>query len=203
MHGLQARLERKEQSILFLNRRGYSSAMQCRKCGHAEECTHCSITLTYHRADETLRCHLCGLEKPAPARCPECGSPEIKWRGTGTQRVEEAVLRVAPRARIERMDTDTMGKKNRFREVLAKFREVYGTDRFHSEDKEEASHADGIFMEQIGALVPVHPVPQVLSLNRRTTDSANLVYSDNRLGRGINLIRAKLKGAVRRLKCKR
>ncbi len=122
VHGLQARLERKEQSILFLNRRGYSSAMQCRKCGHAEECTHCSITLTYHRADETLRCHLCGLEKPAPARCPECGSPEIKWRGTGTQRVEEAVLRVAPRARIERMDTDTMGKKNRFREVLAKFR---------------------------------------------------------------------------------
>jgi primosomal protein N' (replication factor Y) len=122
VHGLQARLERKEQSILFLNRRGYSSAMQCRKCGHAEECAHCSITLTYHRADETLRCHLCGLEKPAPARCPECGSPEIKWRGTGTQRVEEAVLRVAPRARIERMDTDTMGKKNRFREVLAKFR---------------------------------------------------------------------------------
>ena len=89
------------------------------------------------------------------------------------------------------------------RQVLAKFREAYGTDRFHSEDKEEASHADGIFMEQIGALVPVHPVPQVLSLNRRTPDSANLVYSDNRVGRGINLIRAKMKGAVRRLKGKR
>ena len=119
---MQARLERREQTILFINRRGYSSSMLCTKCGHVEECTHCSIALTYHRADETLRCHLCGDQKDAPLRCPKCGAPEIRWKGLGTQRVEEAVRRVMPRARIERMDTDTMSKKNRFREVLSAFR---------------------------------------------------------------------------------
>jgi len=119
---MQARFERREQTILFINRRGYSTSMLCTKCGHVEECPHCSITLTYHRTDETLRCHLCGLQKGAPARCPSCGAPDIRWRGLGTQRVEEAVRRVLPRARIERMDTDAMSKKNRFREVLAQFR---------------------------------------------------------------------------------
>lgn len=119
---MQARFERREQTILFINRRGYSSSMLCTKCGHVEECPHCSIAMTYHRADELLRCHLCGEQKPAPARCPQCGAPEIRWRGLGTQRVEEAVRRALPRARIERMDTDAMAKKNRFREVLSQFR---------------------------------------------------------------------------------
>jgi primosomal protein N' (replication factor Y) (superfamily II helicase) len=69
-----------------------------------------------------LRCHLCGETRPAPVRCPQCGAPEIRWRGLGTQRIEEAVKRVLPRARVERMDADTMAKKNRFREVLGNFR---------------------------------------------------------------------------------
>ena len=119
---MHARLERAEQTILFINRRGYSSAMLCKSCGHVEECAHCSIAMTYHRSDETLRCHLCGDQKPAPARCPQCGAPDIRWRGLGTQRVEESVRRVLPRARIERMDTDAMAQKNRFREVLSRFR---------------------------------------------------------------------------------
>ena len=119
---IQARMERREQTILFINRRGYSSSMLCTKCGHVEECRHCSIAMTYHRTDETLRCHLCGDQRNAPARCPKCGAPEIRWKGLGTQRVEEAVKRVLPRARVERMDTDTMSKKNRFREVLSQFR---------------------------------------------------------------------------------
>ncbi|HVU25262.1 MAG TPA: primosomal protein N' [Opitutus sp.] len=119
---MQARFERREQTILFINRRGYSSAMLCTKCGHVEECPHCSIALTYHRADETLKCHLCGEQRTAPARCPQCGAPDIRWRGLGTQRVEEAVRRVLPRARVERMDTDAMARKNRFREILAQFR---------------------------------------------------------------------------------
>lgn len=119
---MHARFERKEQTILFINRRGYSSSMLCTKCGHVEECAHCSIAMTYHRSDEMLRCHLCGDQKPAPARCPQCGAPDIRWKGLGTQRVEESVRRVLPRARIERMDTDAMSKKNRFREVLAQFR---------------------------------------------------------------------------------
>jgi primosomal protein N' (replication factor Y) len=119
---MQARFERREQTILFINRRGYSSSMLCTKCGHVEECAHCSIAMTYHRTDETLRCHLCGDERAAPARCPKCGAPDIRWKGLGTQRVEEAVRRVLPRARVERMDTDAMAKKNRFREVLSQFR---------------------------------------------------------------------------------
>ena len=119
---MRGRLDRREQTILFINRRGYSSSMLCTKCGHVEECTHCSIALTYHRTDETLRCHLCGDTRPAPLRCPQCGAPEIRWRGLGTQRVEEAVRRVLPRARIERMDTDAMAKKNRFRQILGDFR---------------------------------------------------------------------------------
>jgi primosomal protein N' (replication factor Y) len=119
---MHLRFERKEQTILFINRRGYSSSMQCRKCGSVEECPHCSITMTYHRTDETLRCHLCGEQRPAPVRCPKCGAPDIRWRGLGTQRVEEAVRRLLPSAKIERMDTDTMSKKNRFREILGDFR---------------------------------------------------------------------------------
>ncbi|WP_438482291.1 replication restart helicase PriA [Oleiharenicola lentus] len=119
---MQGRFERKEQMILFINRRGYSSSMQCRKCGHVETCPHCSVSMTYHRADETLKCHLCGHQRGAPSVCPSCAAPDIRWRGLGTQRVEEAVRRVLPRARLERMDTDTMSKKHRFREILGDFR---------------------------------------------------------------------------------
>lgn len=122
VEGMRARMARGEQTILFINRRGYSSAMQCRKCGHVEECPHCSVSMTYHRADETLRCHMCGHQGNAPARCPACAAPDIKWRGTGTQRVEEAVRRVMPSARLERIDSDTMAKKHRFREILGDFR---------------------------------------------------------------------------------
>jgi len=119
---MHQRFARKEQIILFINRRGYSSSMQCRKCGHVEECPHCSVAMTYHRADETLKCHLCGHQRGAPVACPACAAPDIRWRGLGTQRVEEAVRRVLPRARLERMDTDTMAKKHRFRQILADFR---------------------------------------------------------------------------------
>lgn len=122
VQALQERQDRAEQSILFINRRGYSSSILCPRCGHVETCGHCSIAMTYHRVGETLRCHLCGDERPAPIRCPSCGSPEIRWRGLGTQRVEEAVRRVVPRARIARLDADTMGAKNRFRQVLGDFR---------------------------------------------------------------------------------
>ncbi len=119
---MHQRFERKEQTILFINRRGYSSSMQCRKCGHVEECPHCSVAMTYHRADETLKCHLCGHERGAPAVCPACAAADIRWRGLGTQRVEEAVRRALPRARMERVDTDTMSKRHRFRQILGDFR---------------------------------------------------------------------------------
>jgi primosomal protein N' (replication factor Y) len=119
---LLGRFERREQSILFINRRGYSRSMVCQECGHVVECEHCSIAMTYHRVDETLRCHLCGDAKEAPVRCPACRSPKIRWPGLGTQKVEQIVQRLLPHARVVRMDTDAMSQKNRFRQVLADFR---------------------------------------------------------------------------------
>lgn len=119
---LRGRFESREQSILFINRRGYSSSMLCQECGYVAECNHCTIALTYHRTDETLRCHLCGENRPAPERCPDCGSPRIRWRGLGTQKVEDVVQRLLPQARVVRIDTDAMSQKNRFRQLLSEFR---------------------------------------------------------------------------------
>lgn len=119
---LQERFEAGEQSIIFLNRRGYSTSMLCPDCGHVEMCTHCSITLTYHRADQTLRCHLCGAQRGAPRRCSQCNSDKIRWRGFGTQRVEETIRKVLPGARVMRIDSDAMQKKNLFRQILGEFR---------------------------------------------------------------------------------
>jgi primosomal protein N' (replication factor Y) len=119
---LRGRFAAREQSILFLNRRGYSSSMVCRECGFVAECAHCSVAQTYHRTDETLKCHLCGETKEAPLRCPQCGSEQIRWKGLGTQRVEEVVKRILPSARVVRMDADAMSRKNLFREILSEFR---------------------------------------------------------------------------------
>ncbi len=119
---LRQRIERGEQSILFLNRRGFSRSLLCPECGHVAGCPHCSIALTYHRTDETLRCHGCGFVQPAPASCPECRSPKIRWRGTGTQKLEDVLKTVLPHARVMRLDADTMQRKNLFRHVLADFR---------------------------------------------------------------------------------
>ena len=119
---LKGRFENKEQSILFINRRGYSSSMICKECGYVAECEHCSIAMTYHRTDETLKCHLCGEQREAPARCPGCGSAKIRWRGLGTQKVEEIVQRLMPAARVVRIDADAMAQKNRMRQLLGEFR---------------------------------------------------------------------------------
>ncbi len=119
---LRDRFEKKEQSILFINRRGFSSSMLCQDCGHVEICDHCSVPMTYHRSDETLKCHLCGDEADAPIRCPSCKSPKIRWKGMGTQRIEDAVTRVLPKAKVVRIDADTMSRKHLFREILGDFR---------------------------------------------------------------------------------
>jgi primosomal protein N' (replication factor Y) len=119
---MRDRFAKREQVILFINRRGYSSSMLCPECGHVVMCPHCSVSLTYHRTDETLKCHLCGVVQPAPLVCPQCRSPKVRMRGTGTQKVEEHVRRLLRDARVVRIDTDTMGKHNRFREILGDFR---------------------------------------------------------------------------------
>jgi primosomal protein N' (replication factor Y) len=118
------RLERKEQTILFLNRRGYSSSLVCEKCGHVCGCPNCSLALTYHRPEQVLRCHLCGYNEAVPQICPDekCKNPGIRYSGLGTQKVEEVLGKLFPRARIRRMDADVMKRKNDYREVLGDFR---------------------------------------------------------------------------------
>lgn len=99
------RLEKKEQTILFMNRRGYANFVSCRSCGQAVRCPHCDVTLTLHR-DGTLRCHYCGYHIPMPPVCPSCGSPFLAGFGTGTQKLETITRKMFPEARILRMDAD-------------------------------------------------------------------------------------------------
>ncbi len=114
-------LERGEQTILFLNRRGYSTFVSCRSCGYVCKCPHCSITMTYHASDDSLTCHYCGHKEKSPDVCPECESLYIKYFGTGTQRVEEDILKEFPDASILRMDADTTSKKLSHQKLLKKF----------------------------------------------------------------------------------
>jgi primosomal protein N' (replication factor Y) len=118
------RLERKEQTILFLNRRGYSSSLLCEKCGHVCGCPNCSVALTYHRPEQVLRCHVCGHHERVPPACPneKCRNPGIRYSGLGTQKVEEVLGKLFPAARIRRMDADVMKRKDDYRRVLGEFR---------------------------------------------------------------------------------
>ena len=118
------RLERGEQTILFLNRRGYSTSLLCPKCGYVAECPNCSVSLTYHRIDQRLACHICGHNEKVPLVCPEpkCKNPAIRFAGTGTQKVEEVLAKLFPKARVKRMDADTMKRKDGYRHVLGDFR---------------------------------------------------------------------------------
>jgi primosomal protein N' (replication factor Y) len=118
------RLERNEQVILFLNRRGYSTALQCPLCGYVAGCPNCSVSLTFHRPDQRLRCHICGHDQPVPAVCPnqKCRNPEIRYSGLGTQKVEDTLGRLFPHARIKRMDADALKRKDDYRRILGDFR---------------------------------------------------------------------------------
>ncbi|MED4452829.1 primosomal protein N' [Metabacillus fastidiosus] len=120
---LQDRLAKGEQSVLFLNRRGYSSFVMCRDCGYVIQCAHCDISLTYHRFSQSLKCHYCGHEEHMPTKCPECESEHIRFFGTGTQKVEEEILKVLPEARIIRMDVDTTSRKGAHEKLLTEFGE--------------------------------------------------------------------------------
>jgi len=119
---IEARLARKEQSILFLNRRGFSTSLSCNACGYVAECPNCSVSLTFHRAENRIVCHICGHTAIAPGKCPDCKTPGIKFSGFGTERVEEIVTKLFPKATVRRMDADTMTRKEAYREVLTAFR---------------------------------------------------------------------------------
>ncbi len=119
---LEQRLEKGEQSILFLNRRGFARSLQCHACGHVCQCPHCAVALTYHRTDERLVCHVCGYQSIVPRKCPECRDPGILFQGYGTQKVEEVLAKVFPQAKFARIDADAMRRKNALRDTLAAFK---------------------------------------------------------------------------------
>jgi primosomal protein N' (replication factor Y) len=121
---IEQRIERGEQTILFLNRRGYSSSLQCPLCGFVAQCPNCSVSLTYHRQEQKLRCHICGHSEPVPKICPDakCKNPAIRYAGLGTQKVEDTLNKLFPNARIKRMDADTMKRKDDYRNILGDFR---------------------------------------------------------------------------------
>lgn len=120
---LAARLERGEQTVLLLNRRGFSTFVMCRSCGYVAGCPECDISLTYHSRSDNLRCHYCGHAEPAPKLCPECGSEHIRFFGTGTQRVEEELGKLFPGIRVIRMDVDTTTEKGSHEKLLNQFRD--------------------------------------------------------------------------------
>ena len=103
---LAQRLERGEQALLFLNRRGHSHHTQCRGCGFVPECPHCDIALTLHVSPREWRCHYCDHREAAGARCPKCGAALLRFAGAGTQRVERELAARIPEARVLRLDTD-------------------------------------------------------------------------------------------------
>lgn len=120
---VRGRLKAGEQSILFLNRRGFSSFVLCRDCGTTVECPNCDISLTYHRAHERLKCHYCGHEEKVPLICPACESEHIRFFGTGTQKVQEEITKIFPEARVLRMDVDTTRQKGSHERLLRQFSE--------------------------------------------------------------------------------
>lgn len=118
---IRENLEKGQQTMLFLNRRGYSTFVSCRKCGEAMTCPSCNVSYTYHASDKALVCHYCGKEVPVPKTCPSCGSHYIRYFGTGTQKIEEETLHLFPEARVLRMDADTTAGKNGHARILELF----------------------------------------------------------------------------------
>ena len=119
---IEENLKNKLQTILFLNRRGYSTFIMCRNCGYTVKCKNCNISMTYHSYENKLKCHYCGYEEKLVKTCPECGSDKIRYFGTGTQKLEQEIHKQFPQAKTIRMDVDTVTKKNSHEEILNKFK---------------------------------------------------------------------------------
>src|ERR1700682_3585429 len=119
---IAVRLEKHEQTILFLNRRGFSTSLLCSNCGEARNCPNCSVALTFHRHMARLNCHLCGHTAAVPKKCPACGKDALIYSGFGTEKVESTVSQIFPSAVVKRMDADSMTRKQAYRETLLSFR---------------------------------------------------------------------------------
>lgn len=121
LEAIQNRLDKGEQTVLMLNRRGYSSFVMCRECGTVDTCPNCDISLTLHMDTKTMNCHYCGFTKDIPQTCPNCASRSIRYYGTGTQKAYDELTTLFPEARILRMDVDTTRKKGSHEEILEAF----------------------------------------------------------------------------------
>ena len=121
-NSIEENLKQKRQTILFLNRRGYSTFIMCRNCGYTVKCPNCNISMTYHSYERKLKCHYCGHEENVVTVCPECHSDKIRYFGTGTQKLEQEIHKQFPEASTIRMDIDTVTKKNSHEVILNTFR---------------------------------------------------------------------------------
>jgi primosomal protein N' (replication factor Y) len=121
-NAIETRLTKKEQTILFLNRRGFATSLICNQCGFVCECPNCSVALTFHLGENRLKCHLCGHIALAPRKCPKCSDSSIRYAGYGTEKVESAVQKIFPSATVARMDADSMTRKDAYRTILQAFR---------------------------------------------------------------------------------
>ena len=119
---IKKNIQNQKQTILFLNRRGYSTFIMCRDCGYVAKCKNCNIALTYHSKENKLRCHYCGYETNPYNTCPDCKSKNIKYSGSGTQKLEEEINKIFPQAKTIRMDVDTVTKKNSHEDILNRFK---------------------------------------------------------------------------------
>lgn len=121
VEAIQEKIARHEQVILMLNRRGFAAFMLCRACGFVLKCPNCDISLTYHKDTKDMQCHYCGHKEPIPKRCPNCQSQEIRFLGTGTQKIQEELNELIPQAKILRMDVDTTRRKGSYKRILDSF----------------------------------------------------------------------------------
>ncbi len=152
-------LERKEQIILLINRRGFSTSVSCRKCGHVFKCPNCDIALTYHKQDDMLKCHYCNHVEIMPKTCPECGSPYLIKTGFGTERIEEEVHRLFPDAKTLRLDSDSAKVRTRIQKTVEAFRNkkadiLIGTQMIAKGHDFENVTLVGVVLADIGLSMP-------------------------------------------------
>jgi primosomal protein N' (replication factor Y) len=123
INALAETLERRKQSLLFVNRRGFSSSMLCRDCGTILQCKHCQVSLTLHRSRNVLLCHYCGYSRHPQALCPSCGSTRVSGVGIGSERIEDEIRQLFPQARVARLDSDTTANRKHYLAILKAIRE--------------------------------------------------------------------------------
>jgi primosomal protein N' (replication factor Y) len=181
-------LEKKHGIILLQNRRGYSAYLECQQCGNVRKCPDCDITLIFHKLKNHLRCHYCGHSENVMSNCELCESKKLKLKGTGTEKVEEEILRLFPGAKVRRMDSDTVRRKDAHRKILKSFHEgefdvLIGTQMVSKGLDFPNVHLVGVVSADIGLFSPdfrshentFQMMMQVAGRSGRTSDSGRVV----------------------------